>query len=117
MFYTFTKSHLKKTRRKRRLSGLVEIHHVIPREHAKHPTIIQNNYKMEKRYNLVFCPSEMGKNVLNLREERPVHSGGHREYNEFVKYQLDNCIDKDDFFVLWFFLLMACRGFYKVPWK
>lgn len=115
--YGYSKVHLRKTRTKLRLTGLVEVHHVIPRTYSNCDFLKSIGYDTEASYNLVFCPSKLGHNTLNIRESRPIHTGGHMKYNAFVKKNIDVCDTIHEFYILWLFLHMACRGWCTVPWK
>lgn len=113
----FPKSRMKKVRKRSDLTGLIEIHHVIPRQFSNHAVIKKYKYDTEESYNLVFCPSKKGIEIMNLRETRPMHSGGHTKYNMFVSRQLENCDSVTCLYILWLFLHMGCRGLVKIPWK
>jgi len=68
------------------LKGLVEDHHIIPKQWRKHYILLDNGYDVAESYNIMMMPNEEGKNVLNTK--RLVHSGGHKKYNEYVKEKL-----------------------------
>lgn len=114
----FSKSHLRRTRSRLHWQGLVEIHHVIPRELARHPRLLAEGYDVEGSYNTIFAPSAVAHRLLTLSDTRPVHSGGHPRYNAFVRDQLDACEPGLDAFLA---LLWVChqgsRGRVRVPWK
>lgn len=108
----FSQEALRSTRRRRGLP--VEIHHIIPRQHADHPTLRAFAYDTEAGYNLVFLPT---KQAAALGTARPVHTGGHPEYNQFVRNCLD-CCDTHILFVYVLFLLhKGCRGRFGIPWR
>lgn len=115
--FGFPKRMLRKTRDMRKLTGLLEIHHVIPQTYKNHAILKKFEYDTEEYYNLVFCPSKRGKEVLNLRPQRPNHTGGHIKYNYYVSDRLDECETIYDLYVLWVFLHLACKGLRFVPWK
>ena len=77
------------------LTDLVQIHHIIPREFRDHPAIIDSGYNIEDGYNLVFLPTRMGVNGLNLHIDRPIHYGGHLLYNRYVRVCLDEMLARD----------------------
>lgn len=81
-----TKQHFKKIRTKFDLQGMVQIHHIIPRQFRNHPVL--KGFDMESGLNLIFMPTELGKQHLNTM--RPTHSGGHSQYNKFVGRQIEN---------------------------
>ena len=113
----FPKKTMRNIRKRYRLKKLIEIHHVIPREFSKHPVLKKYNFDTEESYNLMFCASTKGISTMNLRETRPVHSGGHMSYNKFTIEQLDRCNSIFDLYVLWLCLHLGCRGLFKIPWK
>ncbi len=94
LFYNTKKSLFRNTRRDYNLTGLVEIHHIIPRQFKRHPTIIFSKYDIENGYNFVFLPNKKGENVLNIHPDRPIHNNGHIEYNYYVKQRLDDIFNK-----------------------
>tara|TARA_Y100000741_G_C17970532_1_gene443658 strand:+ start:96 stop:464 length:369 start_codon:yes stop_codon:yes gene_type:complete len=112
----YSKRMLKKTRKRFNMNGLVEIHHVVPKQFKTHPTLLREKYNVEEDYNLIFLPSEKGTHSLNLRS-RPVHSGGHLEYNLFVKKHLDDCDSLCCFILLLYILFQGSKGRMKIPWK
>ena len=62
------------------IKGLVEDHHVIPKQFRGHPTIKKYNYDMNCSTNIILLPTKHGKHVMNLRENRLVHDGNHYKY-------------------------------------
>ncbi len=113
----FSKKDMKKIRKRYQLCGLIEIHHVVPRQFSKHEVIKKYKYDTEACYNFVFCPSKKGAEIMNLRNTRPIHSGGHLKYNTFVNQQLNYCDSISGLYILWIFLHLGCRGILKIPWK
>ena len=87
--------YFRQQRHKRGLDDLVQIHHIIPREFRNHPAIIDSGYNIEDGYNLVFLPTRMGVNGLNLHIDRPIHYGGHLLYNRYVGVCLDEMLARD----------------------
>ena len=96
LFFNTPKYHFKKTRIKKNLKGLVDIHHIIPREFKKHPTILFSNYDIENGYNLMFLPTHKGSINLNLHNDRPIHSNGHVKYNIYVKNILNEMYNNNN---------------------
>ena len=58
-------------RRRRHLQGVVDIHHVVPRQFRAHPAVRGANYDVG--YNLLFCATSRGATTLQLRATRPLH--------------------------------------------
>ena len=98
--------------------GLVEDHHVIPKQHAKHPTVTRFDYDMNASSNIVMLPTRYGKEVLQVREDRLVHTGHHVKYNVFVGDILNVIQTKRDLEMFVDFLKVGCR--YRpqdIPWN
>lgn len=79
----------KRIRVNQNLSGLVDIHHILPKEFRYHPTILFSKYNLEDGYNLMFLPTSKGSCILNTHIDRPVHYNRHRSYNRYVGTILD----------------------------
>lgn len=88
-------AYFKKTRNRRGLQELIQIHHIIPREFRRHPTIVYSDYDIENGYNLMFLPTNKGAEYLNLHIDRPIHDGGHLQYNRYVGIALDKMFAQD----------------------
>ena len=121
LFSGFSKHKFKQYRKRFNLNNLVEIHHIIPRQHKNHPVIINTKYNIEDGYNLMFLPNENGKNKLNLHENRAVHQYGHYKYNLFIKEHLDylyksNNYSNIDIINLNIYLKKNLRNL-KIPWN
>ena len=89
LFSGTPKNHFKKLRIRKELSGLIDIHHIVPKEFKRHPTIRFSKYNIEDGYNLMFLPTSKGKKILNTHNDRPDHSAGHASYNIYVGTLLD----------------------------
>ena len=89
LFSGAPKNHFKKIRTRNNLNGLLDIHHIIPKEFKRHPTVLFSKYNIEDGYNLIFLPTSKGIRMLNTHYDRPDHSGGHSEYNKYIGTVLD----------------------------
>lgn len=89
LFSGFSKSKFKAYRNRYKLNNLIEIHHIIPKQHKNHPVIVECNYNLEDGYNFQFLPTKLGSLQLNLHNNRPIHEKGHYKYNLFIKDYLD----------------------------
>ncbi len=69
------------------LTGLVEDHHIIPKQWRNHKIIKETGYNISRSYNIIFMPNHRGITVLNTK--RILHSGGHDKYNKYIKKSLD----------------------------
>ena len=112
----FDKKRLRAARRRRRLQGLVDIHHVVPRQFRAHPAVRRAEYDVEAGYNLLFCATSRGADVLHLRATRPLHDRHHHEYNCIVRSRLDACENHGAFVLLLLLLHRACRGRAPLLW-
>ena len=85
---TPTRLHI--ARKRFNLHGLVQIHHIYPREFQHHPVL--SHYDVDDISNLVWMPTHKGKRVLYTRSDRLVHDGGHLSYNRYVGKYLDHVL-------------------------
>jgi hypothetical protein len=73
------------------LCGLIQIHHIIPKQWTTHPTVVASEYNIDAPYNLMFLPTdERAHDTMFLSSDRLFHSGGHPRYNLHVKRPLDD---------------------------
>jgi len=97
--------------------GLVEDHHVIPKEFKKHPIVVKSKYDINASKNLIMLPTRLGKMVLRVREDRLIHTGKHKAYNMYVRRMLDSMTCTKEFTRFTEFLRMACRHRPQdIPW-
>ncbi len=64
------------------LHGLVQVHHIYPRQFRNHPLL--RNYDINDKKNLVLMPTKKGEQLLNIRDDRLIHDGGHASYNRYI---------------------------------
>lgn len=99
------------------LKGLVEDHHVIPKQFKMHPTIKKFNYDMNCSNNIILMPTRLGKHTMNLREDRLIHDGNHYKYNLFVEHVLNVIKTEKDLDEFVIFLKNSCRfNPQNIPW-
>ena len=104
--------------------GLVQDHHVIPKQWRNHAVIKRAEYDLHSSCNLVMMPTPRAMSVMNLRRDRLVHYKGHPNYNKYVKFYLDsmNFIEcdvklKDELLDFRDFLKRNCRDNRDfIPW-
>ena len=114
----FAKAHLRRKRASYGLTGLVEIHHVVPRELRHHPRLRAEGYDVEAAYNTIFAPSKWAPAVLRLHPTRPIHTGGHPKYNAWVRSELDGCPPGlSAFLAVLLAFHLGSRGRTVVPWR
>jgi len=73
--------------KKYNLKGYVQNHHIIPRQWHNHPKVVCANFSIDGSDNLMLMPTQFGKDFIKTK--RMVHSGGHPQYNYYVKKLLD----------------------------
>lgn len=108
--------HLRSARLRFDLKGLVQIHHIIPLEHKNHPFLKKIEYSADSNYNLILMPTHLGKVIMNLREERLIHDGGHMKYNKFILDSLNKIETREEFFELFTYLHHILRYSNDIPW-
>jgi hypothetical protein len=113
----FSRVGLRSLRRKRKWQGQCEIHLIVPKSPATHPTLVRYDYDVEADYNFALLPTRAGADRLLLRHSRPLHDGGHAAYNRFTVAQLSGCVSLTDFLALLCLLHFGCRGRRSVPWR
>ena len=93
---SFDRKALRSVRKRYDLHGLVDIHHVIPRSCARHPSLRSVDFSVEDPGNLALMPTKKGGAMLRLRPGRLLHTSGHLKYNTYVFSSLDNVQNRDD---------------------
>ena len=83
---------------------------------AKEKTV-RHPFDVEANYNMIFLPTHAGCRILNLRTERPIHDGGHMQYNIFVDQNLNECHTFTQFLIFITLLFKGLRGFKSIPWR
>ena len=64
------------------LQGLVQVHHIYPRQFRNHPSL--HGLDVQDAENLLLMPTHRGTKVLRLHSSRLVHDGGHNAYNKHI---------------------------------
>lgn len=101
--------------KKHKMQGLVQNHHIIPRQWKHHKAVIDSNYSIDSSKNLLLMPTYYGKSILNT--PRYVHSGGHMQYNYYVKSLLDYSIKNNiPIEKVRNYLKQVLRKGYAIPW-
>lgn len=101
--------------KKHKLQGLVQNHHIIPRQWRFHNAVIASNYSIDSSNNLLLMPTSYGKYFLNT--SRYVHSGGHNNYNYYVKTLLDFSVKQNiSIEEVRFYLKQVLRTGSTIPW-
>jgi len=97
------------------LHGLVQDHHVIPKQHRNHPLV--KGFDIHSSENIIMMPTRLGMITFsNIRRDRLVHgNSGHQEYNKFVKQLLDS--SSADIHSILVYLKYNCRFGNLIPWE
>ena len=82
IFYIYGSIYRRNIRHKYNLTGLVQDHHIIPREFKHIYT------KIDESKNIIMLPTIYSKEILNTK--RSIHYNGHPKYNKLVKKLLEN---------------------------
>ena len=98
--------------KKYKLKGLVQNHHIIPRQWRNHPKVLDANFSIDASVNLMLMPTHYGKDFIKTK--RKVHSGGHNYYNYYVKKLLDSEAGVESIRVL---LKQELRNGESIPWS
>ena len=112
-----SKRELRHARKRWSLHGLVDVHHIIPKQFKGHPTVRKYGYNVEADYNFMFCVTKRGVQHLNIRDSRPIHDIQHGMYNLFVKQQLDSSTDYDSLLAVLVTLYYVCKGRKPSTWS
>jgi len=83
---------LRATRVRFGLNGKVQIHHIIPKTHAR-----LSQLPRDDAANLILMPTHLGMRTMRLRPNRLVHDGGHLAYNDYCKKLLEAIEKGEDY--------------------
>lgn len=113
------KQGLRRARIRFGLCGLVQIHHVIPLEHAMHPVVQHLGFDIDSAQNLILMPTREGAETLRLRPGRLIHDGGHMHYNTWVETLLSENVSNHHEFheVLSYLHSELRRSDARIPWR
>jgi len=78
-------------------NDLVQDHHIIPKEFKEHGLIQDIEFDVGCSKNIMMIPTLYGNEKLNLPNNTLTHYKGHRSYNDYVKYHLDDLYDFTNF--------------------
>tara|TARA_A100001015_G_C14634874_1_gene573123 strand:- start:29 stop:409 length:381 start_codon:yes stop_codon:yes gene_type:complete len=105
--------------------GFVQDHHIIPKQHRKHPVILENKFDINSNNNIFIMPNKKGIIKFRMDPRTLVHDGPHHLYNCYVGEKLDEIYNYKDMetqsYYLWLFV-----GFLKnnlrinsqnIPWN
>jgi hypothetical protein len=87
--YIYSSVYRRNIKRKYLLCGLVQDHHIIPRQFKN--KIDYNNSlisHIDDSNNLIILPNSIGKLIINTN--RPIHENGHVNYNKYILNLIEN---------------------------
>jgi hypothetical protein len=113
----YSKRVLRHARKRWSLHGLVDIHHVVPKQFKRHPIVVKHGYDVEADYNFMFCVTSRGLERLNVRDSRPVHDINHSRYNLFVNERFYSTDDYNSLIMVLATLYHVCRGRTQSTWS
>jgi hypothetical protein len=83
------------------IRGLVQDHHIIPRQFSRRVSIDVDSSK-----NLIMLPTSYGKLFLNT--SRPIHENGHPKYNKYIEQLLNQNATEE--FIIFFLRQQLLNG-------
>ena len=93
--FIYSSVYRRNIKRKYLLCGLVQDHHIIPREFKNilnyNNSLMINHIDCSK--NLIIMPTKYGK--LFLKTNRTIHENGHKNYNKYIKKLLKTNSEED----------------------
>lgn len=114
--YHYGSLYRRELKKRYRIQGLVEDHHIIPKQFTKHHILEKYNYNISAPYNIMMLPNKKGQEFLNTN--RLLHSGGHSKYNKYVEEKLEDIENEEDLDNLVQYLRLQMYGNpYNIPWK
>jgi len=99
-------------------TGLVQTHHVIPKQFRAHPLIARTRYDVNESANLMLMPTPLGKRLMpNVRRDRLTHGWGHKRYDAYVAHMLNCLRTREELDAFRDYLKRAIRRSpYDLPW-
>lgn len=87
--YRYKSNSRKKLKNAKGYTGIVQDHHIIPKQFINHPLITQTMYDIHSSNNLLIMPTDKAFMTLNLHPNIRTHFMGHNKYNSYVRLVLD----------------------------
>ena len=95
-------------KKKFNIYGLVEDHHIIPKQFKNHHKLKKYNFNISQSSNIMLMPNKIG--IQNLDTNRMLHTGGHTQYNRYVGKMLENIDNEDDIKKIIWYLRYCIRN-------
>jgi hypothetical protein len=103
-YYDYRSKERKKYMEDMGYRGHAQNHHIIPKCFEDHKVIINSDFYIHGRGNLLIMPTKKGIEKLNLNPKTVYHSA-HPEYNAYVKEKLDYISEgENQNYNLWLFI-------------
>tara|TARA_B110000858_G_C17769563_1_gene458857 strand:+ start:503 stop:865 length:363 start_codon:yes stop_codon:yes gene_type:complete len=91
--FIYSSIYRRNIKKKYLLVGLIQDHHIIPREFSNRLNYTNKFYSIDCSYNLIMLPNTYGKFFINTR--RPIHDNGHVNYNKYIKTLLNKYSEEE----------------------
>lgn len=122
--YRYGSSNRKAYKKKNKYTGLVQDHHIIPKQWKNHKVIKNINFDINSSNNLVIMPIPKTFLYFNFNSNLRTHYAGHSSYNLYVKKILDNInklysLDDKKYYFWLFFIYLKNNCIYtnnNIPW-
>lgn len=122
--YRYGSSNRKAYKNKNNYSGLVQDHHIIPKQWKNHNLIKNINFDINSSNNLVIMPIPKTFLYFNFNSNLRTHYAGHSSYNFYVKKILDDInklysLDDKKYYFWLFFVYLKNNCVYlnnNIPW-
>ena len=121
--YRYGSKGRKRYKNKKKYTGLVQDHHIIPKQWKTHTIIKDINFDINSSNNLVIMPIPKTFLYFNFNPNLRTHYVGHTKYNLYIKNELDK-INKlysldDKKYYFWLFFIYLKKNFIydnNIPW-
>ena len=106
--YIYSSVYRRNIKRKFLIVGLVQDHHIIPREFKNKIDYKNSNLidSIDSPKNLIMLPTRYGKLFINTN--RSIHENGHKHYNRYIYNLLNNNYSID--YIIPYVKYQLCNG-------
>lgn len=110
------------------LRGVVENHHIIPKQWRDHTALKRIDFDVNSSYNILVMPNSKYKYKYKSKPGLLVHAYGHKKYNLYIRNELDEldyicvCENDDEFrYNFWLFYIhlksSLINNSIDIPWN
>ena len=121
--YRYGSNERKLYKKKKKYHGLVQDHHIIPKQWKKHDLFKDINFDINSSNNLVIMPTPKSFLYFNFNPSLRTHYNGHPTYNLYIKQILDkinkySSLDEKKYHFWLFFIYLKKNCIYNnnIPW-